>query len=151
MANSTDIFQLHNTKFSGQVKKTVNARDLHKKLEVKTNYTTYLLLFTLLIIFGGIWFGYYLAHSIVEPIEILVDGTNRISKGPLHPRGGAHRCCVARRTSDDPLFGAGMGKRSQGRERITAFAATCRDDESDGATEYSERCRRLSQSLPTSF
>jgi two-component system, NtrC family, nitrogen regulation sensor histidine kinase NtrY len=50
---------------------------------IRTNYTTYLLLFTLLIIFGGTWFGYYLARSIVEPIETLVDGTRRISKGDL--------------------------------------------------------------------
>jgi two-component system, NtrC family, nitrogen regulation sensor histidine kinase NtrY len=50
---------------------------------IRTNYTTYLLLFTLLIIFGGTWFGYYLARSIVEPIETLVEGTRRISKGDL--------------------------------------------------------------------
>ncbi len=50
---------------------------------IRANYTTYLLLFTLLIIFGGTWFGYYLARSIVEPIETLVDGTRRISKGDL--------------------------------------------------------------------
>jgi len=50
---------------------------------IRTNYQTYLLLFTLLIIFGGTWFGYYLARSIVEPIETLVDGTRRISKGDL--------------------------------------------------------------------
>ena len=50
---------------------------------IRANYTTYLLLFTLLIIFGGTWFGYYLARSIVEPIETLVDGTLRISKGDM--------------------------------------------------------------------
>ena len=50
---------------------------------IRANYTTYLLLFTLLIIFGGTWFGYYLARSIVEPIETLVEGTRRISKGDL--------------------------------------------------------------------
>ncbi len=50
---------------------------------IKTNYTTYLLLFTVLAIFGGTWFGYYLARSIVEPIETLVEGTRRISKGDL--------------------------------------------------------------------
>ncbi len=50
---------------------------------IRANYTAYLMLFTLLIIFGGTWFGYYLARSIVEPIETLVDGTRRISKGDL--------------------------------------------------------------------
>jgi two-component system nitrogen regulation sensor histidine kinase NtrY len=50
---------------------------------IRANFTTYLLLFTVLITFGGIWFGYYLAGSIVEPIEILVGGTRRISKGDL--------------------------------------------------------------------
>ncbi len=50
---------------------------------IRANFTTYLLLFTVLIIFGGIWFGYYLAGSIVEPIEILVGGTRRISKGDV--------------------------------------------------------------------
>ena len=50
---------------------------------IRANFTTYLLLFTVLIIFGGIWFGYYLAGSIVEPIEILVGGTRRIAKGDL--------------------------------------------------------------------
>jgi two-component system, NtrC family, nitrogen regulation sensor histidine kinase NtrY len=50
---------------------------------IRTNFTTYLLLFTVLIIFGGIWFGYYLAGSIVKPIETLVDGTRRIAKGDL--------------------------------------------------------------------
>jgi len=50
---------------------------------IRTNFTTYLLLFTVLIIFGGIWFGYYLAGGIVKPIETLVEGTRRISKGDL--------------------------------------------------------------------
>lgn len=51
--------------------------------QIKSNYTNYLLLFILLIIFGGTWFGYYLARSIVTPIETLVDGTRRISRGDL--------------------------------------------------------------------
>lgn len=55
----------------------------HLQSPIRTNFTTYLLLFTVLIIFGGIWFGYYLAGSIVRPIETLVDGTRRISKGDL--------------------------------------------------------------------
>ena len=55
----------------------------HLQSPISTNFTTYLLLFTVLIIFGGIWFGYYLAGSIVRPIETLVDGTRRISKGDL--------------------------------------------------------------------
>jgi len=55
----------------------------HLQSPIRTNFTTYLLLFTVLIIFGGIWFGYYLAGGIVKPIETLVDGTRRISKGDL--------------------------------------------------------------------
>lgn len=60
----------------------------HKQLmaiedPLRTSLTTYLLFFTVFIIFGGIWFGYYLARSIVEPIQILVEGTRRISKGDL--------------------------------------------------------------------
>jgi len=50
---------------------------------IRTSYTTYLLLFTVLMIFGGVWFGYYLARGIVEPIETLVEGTHRIAKGDL--------------------------------------------------------------------
>jgi len=50
---------------------------------IRTSFTTYLLLFTVAIIFGGIWFGYYLAGSIVKPIETLVDGTRRIARGYL--------------------------------------------------------------------
>ncbi|MBU2644551.1 HAMP domain-containing protein [bacterium] len=55
----------------------------HLQSPIRTNFTTYLLLFTVLIIFGGIWFGYYLAGSMVKPIETLVEGTRRISKGDL--------------------------------------------------------------------
>lgn len=65
-------------------KNLVDFRNLSQlKNPIRTNFTTYLLLFTVLIIFGGIWFGYYLAGSIVKPIEILVDGTRSISKGNL--------------------------------------------------------------------
>jgi len=56
---------------------------LRLEVPIRTNSTTYLMLFTLLMIFGGTWFGYYLARSIVEPIETLVGGTRRISKGDL--------------------------------------------------------------------
>jgi len=50
---------------------------------LRTSLSTYLLFFTVLIIFGGTWFGYYLARSIVKPIQTLVDGTRRIAKGDL--------------------------------------------------------------------
>ena len=50
---------------------------------IRTSFTTYLLLFTVAIIFGGVWFGYYLAGSIVKPIETLVDGTRCIARGYL--------------------------------------------------------------------
>ncbi len=71
-----------------QVKKAQQSLDDHKNLilledPIRTNFTTYLLLFSLLIIFSSIWFGYYLARSIVDPLEILVDGTKRISRGEL--------------------------------------------------------------------
>jgi len=69
---------------AGMQKNLDNFRNLiHLQSPIRTNFTTYLLLFTVLIIFGGIWFGYYLAGGIVRPIETLVDGTRRISKGDL--------------------------------------------------------------------
>ncbi len=64
-----------------------NLKDQKKLIQleepIRTNFTTYLLLFTLLIIFAGIWFSYYLARSIVEPLEILAEGTKRIARGDL--------------------------------------------------------------------
>ena len=53
---------------------------------IRTNYTTYLLLFALLIIFASTWFGYYLAKNIVVPIETLVEGTHHIAYGDLEFR-----------------------------------------------------------------
>ena len=51
---------------------------------IRTNYTAYLLLFTLVIIFISTWFAYYVAHGIIIPIETLVEGTQRIAKGDLN-------------------------------------------------------------------
>ena len=56
---------------------------LRLETPIRDNSTAYLILFTLFMIFGGTWFGYYLARSIVEPIEILVGGTRRIATGDL--------------------------------------------------------------------
>lgn len=50
---------------------------------IRTNYSTYLLLLTGLISFASIWLGVYLARGIVEPIDTLVQGTKRISRGDL--------------------------------------------------------------------
>ncbi|MDX2469460.1 MAG: ATP-binding protein [SAR324 cluster bacterium] len=71
-----------------KIKKAQQSLEDHRNLilledPIRTNFTTYLLLFSLLIIFSSIWFGYYLARSIVDPLEILVDGTKRISRGEL--------------------------------------------------------------------
>ena len=50
---------------------------------IRTNYETHLILITLLLVFASTWFAFYLARSIVIPIETLVEGTHRIAKGDL--------------------------------------------------------------------
>lgn len=42
-----------------------------------------LLIVTLLIIFGAIWFGFYISKGITEPVAKLADATKRIAEGDL--------------------------------------------------------------------
>jgi two-component system nitrogen regulation sensor histidine kinase NtrY len=42
-----------------------------------------LLIVTLLIIFGAIWFGFYISKGITEPVARLADATKRIAEGDL--------------------------------------------------------------------
>ncbi len=42
-----------------------------------------LLIVTLLIIFGAIWFGFYISRGITEPVAKLADATKRIAEGDL--------------------------------------------------------------------
>lgn len=68
----------------------------YKQLEMfgdplKVSYLITFLLITLLIIFSAIWFGFYLARGITEPIKALAEGTRSVSEGNLDifvERGG---------------------------------------------------------------
>lgn len=60
----------------------------YKQLEMfvdplKVSYLITFLLITLLIIFSAIWFGFYLARGITEPIKALAEGTRAVSEGNL--------------------------------------------------------------------
>lgn len=50
---------------------------------VKTGYIITFLMITLLILFSAIWFGFYLARGITEPIQELAEGTKAITAGNL--------------------------------------------------------------------
>jgi two-component system nitrogen regulation sensor histidine kinase NtrY len=75
------------SEFNNLVKMEENLNDFRNLMvlenPIRTNFSTYLILFSVLIIFGSSWFVYYLAGSIVEPIKTLVGGTRRIAKGDL--------------------------------------------------------------------
>ncbi|MFQ5911628.1 MAG: ATP-binding protein [Nitrospinota bacterium] len=68
----------------------------YKQLEMfrdplKLIYLITFLLITLLIIFSAIWFGFYLARGITEPIKSLAEGTRAVAEGNLDihvERGG---------------------------------------------------------------
>ena len=58
---------------------------------LKLSYLITFLLITLLIIFSAIWFGFYLARGITEPIQALAEGTRAVAEGNLDihvKRGG---------------------------------------------------------------
>ncbi|MHB8811179.1 MAG: sensor histidine kinase, partial [Desulfobulbaceae bacterium] len=42
-----------------------------------------LIIITLLILFGAIWFGFYIAHGLTGPIKKLADATRRVAEGEL--------------------------------------------------------------------
>ncbi|PLX40258.1 MAG: PAS domain-containing sensor histidine kinase [Deltaproteobacteria bacterium] len=50
---------------------------------IKASYIFPLLLVSLLIMFAAIWFGFYLARTITEPIGALADATHRVAVGDL--------------------------------------------------------------------
>jgi two-component system, NtrC family, nitrogen regulation sensor histidine kinase NtrY len=53
------------------------------KHPIRSSYLATLSLVTLLIIFAATWFGLFLAKGITDPIQRLVEGTQRIIKGNL--------------------------------------------------------------------
>ncbi|MEA2101394.1 MAG: HAMP domain-containing protein, partial [Thermodesulfobacteriota bacterium] len=59
------------------------AQSLKLKGTLKTSYFVILTSITLLVIFTAIWFGINISRELTNPIERLVDGTQRISRGDL--------------------------------------------------------------------
>jgi two-component system nitrogen regulation sensor histidine kinase NtrY len=59
------------------------SQSLHLKSPIKTNYIIILTSLTLLVIFSAVWFGLNIAKGLINPIEKLVEGTQKISKGDL--------------------------------------------------------------------
>lgn len=53
------------------------------KKPIKSSYIFPLLFVSILITFAAIWFGFYLARTITEPIEALADATHRVAAGDL--------------------------------------------------------------------
>ena len=54
------------------------------QLPVSASYYTTFLMITLLILFSAIWLGFYMARGITVPIQLLAEGTRRISEGDLN-------------------------------------------------------------------
>ena len=54
------------------------------KLPISASYYTTFLIVTLLILFSAIWLGLYMARGITIPIQLLAEGTRRISEGDLN-------------------------------------------------------------------
>jgi two-component system nitrogen regulation sensor histidine kinase NtrY len=59
------------------------SQSLRFKGPIKTNYIILLTSVTLLVIFSAVWFALNIAKGLLIPIEKLVEGTQRISKGDL--------------------------------------------------------------------
>jgi two-component system nitrogen regulation sensor histidine kinase NtrY len=53
------------------------------KAPIKTSLITMLLIITLLILFGAIWFGFYIARSLTRSINKLAEATHRVAEGEL--------------------------------------------------------------------
>ena len=66
------------------------SQSLRLKSPIKTNYIIILTSLTLLVIFSAVWFGLNIAKGLINPIEKLVEGTQRISKGDLGFRIDVH-------------------------------------------------------------
>ncbi|HPX18262.1 MAG TPA: ATP-binding protein [Deltaproteobacteria bacterium] len=58
-------------------------QSLKLKGPIKTNYVIILTSITLLVIFSAVWFGMNISKGLINPIEKLVEGTQRISRGDL--------------------------------------------------------------------
>ncbi len=58
-------------------------QSLRLKGPIKTNYIIILTSVTLLVIFSAVWFGLNISKGLINPIEELVEGTQRISRGDL--------------------------------------------------------------------
>ncbi|MBI2880676.1 MAG: PAS domain S-box protein [Candidatus Tectomicrobia bacterium] len=93
----------------------------YKELEMfrdplKLSYLITFLLITLLIIFSALWFGFYLARGITEPIQALVEGTRAVAEGNLDIHVG--------RGGDDEIgylvdaFNAMTADLKRGKERL---------------------------------
>jgi two-component system, NtrC family, nitrogen regulation sensor histidine kinase NtrY len=54
------------------------------KLPISATYYSTFLMITLLILFSAIWLGFYMAQGITVPIQLLAEGTRRISEGDLN-------------------------------------------------------------------
>lgn len=53
------------------------------KAPIKLSLIIMLLIITLLILFGAIWFGFYISHSLTGPINKLAEATRRVAEGKL--------------------------------------------------------------------
>jgi len=58
-------------------------QSLRLKGPIKTNYIIILTSVALLVIFSAVWFGLNISKGLINPIEELVEGTQRISRGDL--------------------------------------------------------------------
>ncbi len=56
------------------------------ELPLKFSYFVLLAFVTLMVIFLAIWFGFYMAKGITEPIQLLSEGTDNVSSGNLDYR-----------------------------------------------------------------
>ena len=53
------------------------------KAPIKLSLIIMLIIITLLILFGAIWFGFYIAHGLTGPIKKLAEATRRVADGDL--------------------------------------------------------------------
>ncbi|MBI3794950.1 MAG: HAMP domain-containing protein [Nitrospinae bacterium] len=58
----------------------------NKRFPIKAMYEITLLLVTLVVLFGSIWFGLYFAKEITVPIKNLMDATQKVAEGDLSVR-----------------------------------------------------------------
>jgi two-component system nitrogen regulation sensor histidine kinase NtrY len=56
------------------------------ELPIKGSYFLLLVAVTLMVIFLAVWFGFYMAKGITEPIQLLAEGTAMVSSGNLDYR-----------------------------------------------------------------